>query len=42
MDEANRIRFTEWIRRKDAENRMRKTLINNAKNEIRQEVFALA
>ena len=42
LDDANRIRFTEWIRRKEAENRMRNKLISKAKNEIREEVYALA
>lgn len=36
------IRFNEWIRRKDAEQRMRKRLVQEAKNDIRQEVFELA
>lgn len=30
-----RIRFNEWIRRKDAESRMKKKLIQEAKNDIR-------
>jgi hypothetical protein len=36
------IRFNEWIRRKDAEQRMKRKLIYEAKNDIRQEVFELA
>ncbi len=36
------IRFNEWIRRKDAEQRMKKKLIQEARNDIRQEVFELA
>lgn len=36
------IRFNEWIRRKDAESRMKKKLIQEAKNDIRQEVFEMA
>jgi hypothetical protein len=45
MDHQPRIggvRFNEWVRRKDAETRMRKKLIQEAKNDIRQEVFELA
>ena len=36
------IPFNEWLRRKDAEKRMKKRLIVEAKNEIRQELFELA
>ena len=34
--------YSEWLRRKDAEDRMKKKLIQEAKKEIRQEVFQLA
>ena len=42
MEEVNRVKFTEWLRRKDAEKRMRKKLISHAKDEIRQEIFSMA
>ena len=35
LEDNNRVRFTEWIRRKDAETRMRKKLISVAKEDIR-------
>ena len=31
--------YSEWLRRKDAEDRMKKKLIQEAKKDIRQEVF---
>lgn len=36
------IKFNEWLRRKDAEVRMKKKLIRDAKNEIRQEIYEIA
>ena len=42
LEEVNRVKFTEWLRRKDAEKRMRKKLISDAKEEIRQEIFSMA
>jgi hypothetical protein len=36
------ITFNEWLRKKDAEQRMKKKLILEAKNEMRQELFELA
>jgi hypothetical protein len=36
------ISFNEWLRRKDAERRMKRRLINDAKKEIRQELFSIA
>lgn len=37
-----KISFNEWLRRKDAERRMRRTLLSEARNEIRQELFEYA
>jgi len=34
--------YSEWLRRKDAEDRMKKKLIQEAKKDIRQEVVQLA
>jgi hypothetical protein len=34
--------YNEWLRRKDAESRMKKKLIKIAKDEIRQELFEIA
>jgi hypothetical protein len=42
LEDNNRVRFTEWIRRKDAERRMRQKLIKEAREDIRQEVYTLA
>ena len=36
------ISFNEWLRRKDAERRMKKRLLDDAKKEIRQELFGIA
>jgi hypothetical protein len=42
VDTNGKLPFNEWLRRKDAEMRMRKKLIDEAKNEIRQELFEIA
>jgi len=36
------LSFNEWLRRKDAERRMKKRLLDDAKNELRQELYELA
>lgn len=41
-DFSNGLPFKEWLRRKDAERRMRQKLINIAKSEIRDELFEIA
>jgi hypothetical protein len=35
MGDKSGLTFNEWLRRKDAERRMKKRLIDEAKNEIR-------
>jgi len=42
LSENKEISFNEWLRRKDAERRMKKRLLNDARKEIRQELFELA
>lgn len=42
IDASSKLSFNEWLRRKDAERRMKKRLIDDAKNEIRQELFEIA
>ena len=39
MGEADRLSFEEWVRRKDAEKRMKHKLTQDVKNEIRQELY---
>ncbi len=39
---SNAITYNEWIRRKDAERRMKLRLLKEAKQEVRQEVFDIA
>jgi hypothetical protein len=39
---SNAMSFNEWVRRKDAERRIRTRLMKQAKEEVRQEVFQLA
>jgi hypothetical protein len=36
------VTYNEWLRRKDAERRMRLRLIKEAKEEMRQEIFEIA
>ena len=36
------LSFNEWVRRKDAEKRMKQRLVNVAKDEIKQELFEMA
>ncbi len=42
LDGDRKISFNEWLRRKDAERRMKKRLVDEARNEIRNELFELA
>ena len=36
------LSFNEWVRRKDAEKRMKQRLVNVAKDEIKQELYEMA
>ena len=36
------LSYNEWLRRKDAEERMKKKLISEARKDIRQEIFDIA
>jgi hypothetical protein len=42
VDSSKAITYNEWVRRKDAERRMRQRLMNEAKQEVRHEVFEAA
>lgn len=42
LTDEKAISYNEWLRRKDAERRMRTRLLAAAKNEVRQEIFELA
>lgn len=42
MESTGQMTYNEWLRRKDAEERMKKKLIKVAKSEMRQELFEMA
>ena len=41
-DDGKKLSFNEWVKRKDAEKRMKQRLINDVKQEIRQEIYDIA
>ena len=41
-ENSSKLSFEEWVKRKDAEKRMKSKLVQDIKNEIRQELFEIA